>query len=545
MKKLMAVILAVAMMTLSACSNANESKGNQETAATETVVKQETEEKKTEEKKQEEAPAEETKKDGGVFVVPISADINNFNPAITESKSVEMVMRAMYDPLFVIDNDEIRYYMAESYDISDDGLTITLKLKDNMFWHDGEPINADDFLFDFDLMWNEKLKSMTGVNGEKIDCEKIDDLTVKLTLPQPSASYLSTLGNFKMFPEHRYNNGEPFRTTLENENGIGSGPYKLVNWTKGSTIELERFDDYYRGKPNFDKVIFQVAPEATTQEVAFQKDELSMIEVSDSLKYEKYKADENCNVYSFPDNRVSYFTFNANSKKMQNIELRQAFTYALDRAALYQAAAGDENLAVEHASVYGPQTDGFDPNYTSYQHDEAKAKELFEKLGATNQTYKLICDKSHLYLEDIAVAVQSQLAKYGIKVEVTAMDSQGFNNTFFYTTEGDWDLAVNVYPAKNDPNSISFMYKKGGFLTKNLFASDEALALFTEGDATLDKDARMEIYKKLQDQIISDYCVYPVLTSRACIVTHKNVRGVDDIKKIPLFEDYMKIYMVE
>lgn len=97
-------------------------------------------------------------------------------------------------------------------------------------------------------------------------------------------------------------------------------------------------------KPNFDKVIFQVAPEATTQEVAFQKGELGMIEVSDSLKYEKYKADENCNVYSFPDNRVSYFTFNANSEKMQDIELRKAFTYALDRAALYQAAAGDENL---------------------------------------------------------------------------------------------------------------------------------------------------------------------------------------------------------
>ena len=90
---------------------------------------------------------------------------------------------------------------------------------------------------------------------------------------------------------------------------------------------------------------------------------------------------------------------------MQDIELRKAFTYALDRAALYQAAAGDENLAVEHASVYGPQTEGFDENFTSYPHDEAKAKELFEKLGATNQTYKLICDKSHLYLEDIVVAI--------------------------------------------------------------------------------------------------------------------------------------------
>lgn len=543
MKKMLAVALAVMMLTLGACSNApasTEAKEESNTAAA-----QSTEEQETEEKKPEESVTTETKKDGGVFVVPISADINNFNPVITESKSVEMVMRAMYAPLFVIDNNETRYYMAESYNVSEDGLTITVKLKDNMFWHDGEPINADDLVFDFDFMWNEKLKSATGINGEKINCEKVDDLTVKLTLPQPSASYLSTLGNFKMFPEHRYNNGEPFRTTLENEKGIGSGPYKLVSWTKGSTIELERFDEYYRGKPNFDKVIFQVAPEATTQEVAFQKGELGMIEVSDSLKYEKYKADENCNVYSFPDNRVSYFTFNANSEKMQDIELRKAFTYALDRAALYQAAAGDENLAVEHASVYGPQTEGFDENFTSYPHDEAKAKELFEKLGATNQTYKLICDKSHLYLEDIAVAVQSQLAKYGIKVEVTAMDSQGFNNTFFYTTEGDWDLAVNVYPAKTDPNSIAFMYKKGGFLTKNLFASDEALALFNEGDATLDKEKRMEIYKKLQDQIINDYCVYPVLTSRACIVTPKNIRGVDDIKKIPLFEDYMKIFMVE
>lgn len=78
-----------------------------------------------------------------------------------------MVMRAMYDPLFVIDNNETRYYMAESYNVSEDGLNITVKLKDNMFWHDGEPINADDLVFDFDFMWNEKLKSATGINVKK------------------------------------------------------------------------------------------------------------------------------------------------------------------------------------------------------------------------------------------------------------------------------------------------------------------------------------------------------------------------------------------
>ena len=165
MKKMLAVALAVMMLTLGACSNAPASTEAKEESNT--VAAQSTEEQETEEKKPEESVTTETKKDGGVFVVPISADINNFNPVITESKSVEMVMRAMYDPLFVIDNNETRYYMAESYNVSEDGLTITVKLKDNMFWHDGEPINADDLVFDFDFMWNEKLKSATGINGEK------------------------------------------------------------------------------------------------------------------------------------------------------------------------------------------------------------------------------------------------------------------------------------------------------------------------------------------------------------------------------------------
>ncbi len=528
MKKLLACVLAASMLLLAACSETTPNNSSNPSDGSSS-----------------QNSATEEKMEGGTFIFPIPADINNLNPVITESKSVEMVMRALYDPLFIIDTDETRYYMAESYTVSDDGLTITVKLKDNMFWHDGVPITADDLVFDFECLWSEKLTSSTGINGQQILCEKVDDLTVKLTLPEVSASYLSTLGNFKMFPKHRYDNGEPFRTTLENEKGVGSGPYKLVNWTKGSSVELERFDEYYRGTPNFDKVIFQVIPEASTQEVAFQNGEVSLFEISDSLKYEKYSADENCNVYSFPDNRVSYFTFNANSDKMQDVLLRQAFTYALDRTALYDAAAGDENLAKENPSIYGPQTEGFDPNFTGYEYNPEKAKELFAQLGADQQTYRLICDRSHLYLEDIAIAIQSQLAQYGIKVEVTPLDSQGFNNTFFYTTEGDWDLAVNVYPVKNDPNSIAFMYKKGGFLTKNLFASDEALALFNEGDTTLDPEKRLEVYARLQDQILADYCVYPVLTSNACYVTQSNLRGIDAIKKIPAFEDYLKIYMVK
>ncbi len=543
MKKILSTLLVLGLLLLSACQTASDqpeagSSGSSDASSS-------VSESSASESGAGAQDAAETKLDGGTFVVPLSADINSLNPVINESKSVEMVMRALYDPLFVIAADETRYYLAESYTVSEDGLTITVKLNNNMFWHDGVPITADDLVFDFELLWEEDMQSTTGINGERILCEKIDDLTVQLTLPEVSASYLSTLGNFKMFPKHRYDNGEPFRTTLENENGIGSGPYKLANWNRGSSLELVRFDEYYRGTPNFDGVVFQVMPEASAQEVAFQRGELSLFEVSDSLKYDKYSSDDNYNVYTFPDNRVSYFTFNANSEKMQDIRLRQAFTYALDRSAIYAAAAGDENLAKENPSIYGPQTEGFDPDFAGYQHDAEKAAQLFEELGATGQTYRLVCDASHLYLENIAVAIQSQLAEYGITVEVSALDSQGFNNTFFYTTEGDWDLAVNVYPVKTDPNSIAFMYKQGGFLTQNLFASDEALALFNEGDQTLDPDARLAVYAELQDQIMEDYCVYPILTSNACFVTQKNIRGVDAIKVIPAFEDYLKLYMVE
>ena len=486
---------------------------------------------------------EEVKVDGGTFMMPIPSDITNFNTVVAETKSAEMVLNAMFDPLFVIDRDETRYYLAESYEVSQDGLSITVRLKDNMYWHDGVKITSEDAVFYFERTAIPTLLGTTGLDGKALICEALDELTFKITLPRVSAAYTTRLGNIKLFPKHIYDNDEDFRTSPVNDLGIGSGPYKLVKWTKGTSIELERFDDYYRGKGNFEKVIFKVTPEESTQEIAFMNGELSVMNVSSLVKYQKYEADEKYDTYSLSENRVNYVSFNSNSKKMQDVNLRKAITYALNREEIFEGAFGGEAMGELNNTVYASCNLCYDPNFEGYEYSKEDAEKLFAEAGV--KQIKLLYNGAQPFLENIALIIQSQLGQFGIDVEVISRDAQGFNSSFFYTAEGDWDIGLNVYPVSVDPNSIAFMYKLGTILTTNVFTNDEVNDLIIAGDSELDFSKRKDIYTELQELIRDRYMVYPIATSKYCLVTVNNLRGVDAIDKVPVFEDYLKLYFVE
>ena len=102
-----------------------------------------------------------------------------------------------------------------------------------------------------------------------------------------------------------------------------------------------------------------------------------------------------------------------------------------------------------------------------------------------------------------------------------------------------------MYPVSVDPNSIAFMYKLGTILTTNVFTNDEVNDLIIAGDSEIDFSKRKDIYTELQELIRDRYMVYPIATSKYCLVTVNNLRGVDSINKVPVFEDYLKLYFVE
>ena len=491
--------------------------------------------------------AEPQKIDGGTMIIPEPGDISSLNIWYETGDEGMTMLKPVYDPLFITDRGEVRYYLAESFEVSEDGLQITVKLRDNMTWHDGEPITADDLIFTFDIKNdpNTSASSGTKVDGELVAYEKVDDLTVRFTLPKVYAAYLETLGSIRMMPKHVYEGETDMANSQLNQTqGVGSGPYMVKEWNKGENLTLVRYEDYYRGKPNLESVVFKIIPNESTQEIAFQNGEINLFPISLGEKLSKYSADENLNVYSFPRGRVNYMGFNSNSENMKDIKARQAIAAAINLNELVLGAYG-ENIAEPATNFFGPGVPYYDANVTNYEYNLDQAKQLAEEAGLVGKTLKLVYNNSRSNQEETALILQQQLKAIGVNLEATGYDTQGFFEVFFYTDLGDWDLGLNGYAANAGPNSIRYMFSSDGFLTKNVFTSDEALALWQDGNATFDEAERETIYKKLQQQIKDDYCMYPIAYPNWIAATDKGLMGIDSLQVVPVFEDYLEIYRVE
>ena len=495
-----------------------------------------------EETQKEEATGE--KIEGGSIVRAMPTDISSLNILYETGDEGMTMLKPVYDPLYIVSKDGVRYYLAESHEVSDDGLTITVKLRDNLKWHDGESITTDDVLWNFEFRMNPDNKSSSGtkVNQKPVTVEKIDELTFSVKLPEVSASYVATLGSMKLIPKHVYEGEENIASSaLNTTQGVGSGPYKVKEWKKGESLTLEKFDDYYRDV-NLDTVIFKIMPNESAQEIAFENGELNIIRVSTIDKYEKYAADDNYEMVTLDEGRINYMGFNSNSELMKNIEARKAIATALDVSAIVEGAYGSDDIAVPAKTVFCDQNFYYE-DIDGYKHDLEEAKKLVKEAGLEGKTLQLVYNSSRANMEDCALIIQQQLKEVGINVEVTGYETQGFFEKFFYTDLGDWDLGLNGYSTNGDNQGDEYMFSNQGFLSKNLCTTDEIADLWTKGDATTDPEERAQIYAELQQQIKDAYTMVPISDCNFILAVDKHLKGCDAINVVPVFEDYTQLYM--
>ena len=507
-----------------------------------------------EETQKEEATGE--KIEGGSIVRAMPTDISSLNILYETGDEGMTMLKPVYDPLYIVSKDGVRYYLAESHEVSDDGLTITVKLRDNLKWHDGESITTDDVLWNFEFRMNPDNKSSSGtkvnqkpVTVEKIlytpikfTVEKIDELTFSVKLPEVSASYVATLGSMKLIPKHVYEGEENIASSaLNTTQGVGSGPYKVKEWKKGESLTLEKFDDYYRDV-NLDTVIFKIMPNESAQEIAFENGELNIIRVSTIDKYEKYAANDNYEMVTLDEGRINYMGFNSNSELMKNIEARKAIATALDVSAIVEGAYGSDDIAVPAKTVFCDQNFYYE-DIDGYKYDLEEAKKLVKEAGLEGKTLQLVYNSSRANMEDCALIIQQQLKEVGINVEVTGYETQGFFEKFFYTDLGDWDLGLNGYSTNGDNQGDEYMFSNQGFLSKNLCTTDEIADLWNKGDATTDPEERAQIYAELQQQIKDAYTMVPISDCNFILAVDKHLKGCDAINVVPVFEDYTQLYM--
>lgn len=473
---------------------------------------------------------------------PVTATVTKLNRVVESMAEGWFQLGAFTDELYYVDLDETRYYLAESCDISDDGLTYTVRLRDNLKWHDGESITADDIMFTMacitDTNNGASFTNVAFADGEPVKVEKVDDLTVNFTLAQPSASYFELLGKLVLIPEHAFGGNTDIVSSEANLTDIGSGPYKLVEFKNGESLVLEKFEDYYGEQPKIDKIVYRVIGDSSAQEVAFRNGEINFLPLSSDAAVGQYENMDGVTVHTLAEGRVNYMAWNKYCDTWQNKDAVKAVFKALNKDEIIEGAYGV--MGKPAGSIFSNQTLFYDDSVKGDKQNLKEAKALAESSGLAGKTIKLYFNADRAYMKETAQIIQQQLKEINVNVEVEGLESNGFFDIIF-GDKNDYELYLNGYSAAGDPDAIiSGMFD--GTWGINIDTSWKILDMFTKARETTDVKERAKIYSELQKAAVDENLIYPIAYPNYCFATTSNLEGTETYITTPVFEDYTTLY---
>jgi len=531
-KRWLVLLIALVMLISTACGNKTE----QNSTDTSTDVK--------------EQPKELTKVDGGIFIFGIGSDPKVMNPLFAGDRVTMTINNAIFSPLFVIDSGEIRYYLAESVSASEDYLTYTLKLKEGLKWHDGQPITADDVVFTVNSILDENqgshLRSSFLVNGKPIEVKKVDDLTVEFILPEVSVPFMDSIASIRPIPKHVFEGEANLAQSSKNLNPIGSGPFKFKEFKSGEKVELERFDDYFDGKPNLEGVVFRVIADSNAANTALLNGELSARYITTD-DIEKFTQNGNFNIEVFEEGMLNNMVFRLTNEALQNEDVRKAIAYAINKDEIVTGVYGNEEYAGKAYSVFVPTTLYYTTDVEKYDYNVEKAKELLKNAGYENLSLRLAYTNTSKEQEAYGLIIQQQLKEIGIEVELMPMERGAFLEKFVDATNTDFDLAFNGYVMGYEPSGYSPLFTAGNPNNFMGYVNEELDKMWDKGVIETDEAKRADIYKTIQREIMDDMVVYPIVYPKSIVAINSKFGGIEEARLVPItmFEDLSKLYLME
>jgi len=456
---------------------------------------------------------------GGTLNLIVQPEPISLNPGVNRLGPATFVGYKIYDSLLGYAQKDVAPIprLAQSWVISPDGLTYTFKLRPNVVWHDGKPFTSKDVAFSLGDFLPALHARSRELREEIARIETPDAATVRVVLKVPSPAFIRSL-NVPIVPAHKYVGVTDFRNAPANSEFVGTGPFKLAEWKKGSFIRLVRNENYWdKGKPYLDAVVFQIIPDANSRAIAFETGKVDVLRAGDVENFDIKRLAALPGVSIREDGweylqPIGYVHLNNRTPQLANLKVRQAITHAIDRDfiinTIFSGFGKPINGPISRLSAYKDAS-----VETRYPYDPQRAAKLLDEagypVGANGVRFELrlvplpygeLWSRQAEYLREALGAV-------GIKVNLVSTDVAGW---FKRLVSFDYDIAQNfVYTTPDPAIGISYAYKTvkgdnagttGGNV--NGYSNAEVDALLDQGAHQQDPAKRKQIYAKVQ-QIIS------------------------------------------
>lgn len=459
--------------------------------------------------------AQQTPRRGGVFTVHYGAEQRMLNPSLQASTGVYIIGGKIQEPLVDLDaNGQPVGLLAESWESTPDGKTITFKLRRGVTWHDGKPFTSADVQFTAMEMWKKLLNYGTTLQLflTAIDTPDPHTAIFRYERPMPLNLLLRALPDLGYIsPKHLYDSGD-IRQNPRNLAPVGTGPFKFVTYERGQHVIAEKNDNYWRGAPYLDRIIWRVITDRAAAAAQMEAGQLhyspfSGLTISDMARLSKDPRFVVSTKGNEGNARTNTLEFNFRRKELADIKVRQAIAHAINVPFFIENFLGDFAKAGT-GPIPSVSTDFYPGADTpQYPYDKAKATRLLDEAGlrpaagGVRLTLRLLPAP---WGEDIslwATFIQQSLGEVGIRVEVVRNDAAGFLRQVY--AEHAFDLATGWHQYRNDPAVSTTVWYRSGQPAGAPWTNQWGVA-----DATLDKiidDAATEVDPVKRKALYGDF----------------------------------------
>ncbi|MGA3208159.1 MAG: peptide-binding protein [Syntrophales bacterium] len=479
---------------------------------------------------------------GDIIVEGSIGDASNLIPILSSDSTSHEISGLVFNGLVKYDKDvNIVGDLAESWEVSKDGLVITFHLRKGVKWHDGHPFTARDVLYTYQVTIDPKTPTAYSGDFLKVKrAEVLDDHTFRVTYDKPFAPALMSWGA-AILPQHLLE-GRDITTSPLARHPIGTGPYIFKEWLPGQKIVLISNPDYFEGRPYIDGYVMRIIPDTATMFLELRAngiDRMNLTPLQYTRQTENNLFRKNFNKYRYLSFSYTYLGYNLKNPLFADKRVRQAIAYGINKDEIIQGVL--LGLGKEATGPYKPGTWVYNSNVETYPYDPKKAKELLAAAGWKDTNgdgilnkdgqpfvFEIITNQGNEIRAKCAEIIQRRLSEIGIKVKIRVLEWAAFVNDFInkrrfdatilgWTVPLDPDIYDVWHSSKTGPQELNFISYK----------NDEVDRLIEKGRGTFDQKERKRYYDRIQEILAEDQPYTFLYVPDALPIIHARFHGIE------------------
>ena len=461
---------------------------------------------------------------GGTMVIVGTSSPRHLNPAVQSGAATAIPGTQLFaSPLKYDGQWNPQPYLAKSWSIAENGLSVTLNLVDNAVFHDGTPVTSEDVAFSIETMRNNH--PFTSMYAPVTAVETPDTHTAVIRLSRPHPAIMLALSGplCPIIPKHVFGDGQNIRSHPANAAPIGSGPFRFVSWEPGGDIVLERFDDFFiEGRPYLDGIVIRRIRDSSAIVIAMKNGDADMYPfVGESREIRALEEAEDLVVTRTGYEAVGpivWLAFNAGKEPLNDVRVRQAIAYAIDRDFIVNALQRGRST-IQRGPII-ESSPFFDETIEAYDLDLEKSNALLDEAGhvpdGDGTRFRLTIDYAPFLPEQLktpAEYMKSQLRKVGIGIELRASpDLATWANR---VSTHEFDLTMDLLFNWGDPViGVHRTYLSSNILKGVIWSNTQQYSnpkvdeLLEAAGKEIDPARRKALYSEFQHEVARDLPVY-------------------------------------